>query len=281
MLALEKWAPAARRRIRNRVRGSKRVTLGYLNLARFLATRGINPPLSGSAEAQERRWREQGAPGASDQPATYVDRSDSMRCHFEEVARSLPQDANILEVGCNAGRNLDFFYREGFRNLWGIEIGPEAVKTFETAYPEAFAKTRVICGNAVDEIRSLPSRFFDLVFTRGVLVNIHPRDASLFGELCRVCGAYLLTSEGEGAWTAWPRNFDQVFEKHGFRMVSYRFLVAGEDGSLGLPRTVNNDNLLANSTVRIFSRQEKTFQAESSEQNTLAECIPHESIGQE
>lgn len=251
-----RWTSALRRRLRNRVRADRRATLGYLRLARFLATRGINPPLSGNAEDQERRWRDQGTAGSSDSPQTYVDHTDSMQILFEDIIHFLPKDARILEIGCNAGRNLGYLYRQGFRNLCGIELGREALKTFEIEYPQTYASTHVICGNAVEEIRSLADRSFDLVFTRGVLVNIHPRDESLFDEMCRVSRAFLLTSELEGSWTSWPRDFGRVFERRGYKMVALRFLVSSADGSLEIPATVDAEGILGNPTIRLFSRIE-------------------------
>lgn len=93
---------------------------------------------------------------------------------------------NILEVGCNIGNQLALLKNQGFKNLYGIEISPEAVET---------AKTRakginIIQGSAFD----IPFKdgFFDLVFTAGVLIHINPKNiAKVLKEIYRVSKKYI------------------------------------------------------------------------------------------
>ncbi|MCH2666131.1 hypothetical protein MK139_17565 [bacterium] len=128
-------ASAIRGRVRRMVASSEQLSLAYLRLARSMSTRGFNPPLSGSWEEQEQRWRNQGKPGSSDSPSTYIDFGVEDSNLFSEVLSFLPSDARILEIGCNAGRNLDYLFRAGYTNLWGIEIGSAAVEMFGATFP--------------------------------------------------------------------------------------------------------------------------------------------------
>ncbi len=231
-------ASAIRGRVRRMVASSEQLSLAYLRLARSMSTRGFNPPLSGSWEEQEQRWRNQGKPGSSDSPSTYIDFGVEDSNLFSEVLSFLPSDARILEIGCNAGRNLDYLFRAGYTNLWGIEIGSAAVEMFEATFPETRGSTQLICGDALEEITNLPSSHFDLVFTRGVLVNIHPKDNTFFSEICRVTRAFVLTDESEGSWTAWPRDFSQLFGQLGLEEISCRYestVQPGQNAVLRVP----------------------------------------------
>jgi SAM-dependent methyltransferase len=51
------------------------------------------------------------------------------------VRKYVSEDARILEIGCNVGRNLHFLFESGFRNLEGIEISEDAVKLVKDTFP--------------------------------------------------------------------------------------------------------------------------------------------------
>lgn len=76
----------------------------------------------------------------------------------------------VLEVGCNIGNQLSLLRAGGQTGLYGIDISSEAIAVARQALPEA----NVLQGSALD----LPFKdgFFDLVFTSGVLIHIHPND---------------------------------------------------------------------------------------------------------
>jgi pseudaminic acid biosynthesis-associated methylase len=82
----------------------------------------------------------------------------------------IPRDARILEVGCNIGTQLLVLQQMGFHNLCGIEVQTYALER---------AKQRVV-GAVVTQASvsaiPYPDRYFDLVFTSGVLIHIAPAD---------------------------------------------------------------------------------------------------------
>ena len=77
---------------------------------------------------------------------------------------------NILEVGCNIGNQLGLLQSQGFKNLYGIEIYPEAVELAKTHTKGI----NIIQGSAFDI--PFKDNYFDLVFTAGVLIHINPKD---------------------------------------------------------------------------------------------------------
>jgi len=199
------------------------------------------------------RWAEQGTSSSDVSPDIYTKVDDSTERLFQDVLPILDCNCSILEIGCNAGRSLDYLFHRGFHNLMGIEIGSKAVELFAQTFPDTYEQSSIIVGDAVQEIPKLKDDSFDLVFTHSVLVSISARDNAIFREMCRICRGYILILENEASWNVYPRNFQKMFEKNGFKMVSYRWMVWNEDRSaLGFPRAIDND-VFANNVIRLFA----------------------------
>ena len=86
----------------------------------------------------------------------------------EEFLAAIPRDAKILEVGCNVGQQLRHLQLMGFKNLYGIEIQRYAVEKAK----HSTEGINIIGGSAFDI--PFQSEWFDVVFTSGVLIHIHP-----------------------------------------------------------------------------------------------------------
>ena len=99
---------------------------------------------------------------------------------------------NILEVGSNIGNQLLLLQKEGFKNLYGIELNQYAVeKSKERTKGKGID---IIQGSAFD----IPFKdaYFDLVFTSGVLIHISPRDINdVLDEIYRCSKKYVWGSE--------------------------------------------------------------------------------------
>lgn len=128
---------------------------------------------------QIRRWR-------GDFGREYTDRNSFTPAELDKLYRRnygitrtevnrrfldhIPRDVRILEVGCNIGTQLLLMQQMGFTSLYGIEIQSGALDR---------AKERV-SGTVLTQASVLaipyPDRFFDLVFTSGVLIHIAPVD---------------------------------------------------------------------------------------------------------
>jgi SAM-dependent methyltransferase len=227
---------------------------GYLKFARFLSTHGIDPPLARNGKKLKKRWAEQGTDNSDVRPEIYANFDDSIEKLFQDVLPTLDHDSSILEIGCNAGRSLDYLFHKGFHNLTGIEIGSKAVELFAQTFADTYQKSRIIVGDVVKEIQKLEADSFDLVFTHSVLVSISARDNAIFREICRICRGYILILENEGSWTAFPRNFQKMFKKNGFMMVSYRWMVWNEDKTaLRFPRAITDQSIFKNNIIRLFA----------------------------
>ncbi|NEQ40119.1 MAG: methyltransferase domain-containing protein [Okeania sp. SIO3I5] len=44
------------------------------------------------------------------------------------LKNNLPQDGSIIDVGCASGNTLLYLYKQGFKNLFGIDSSPEMLK---------------------------------------------------------------------------------------------------------------------------------------------------------
>jgi SAM-dependent methyltransferase len=132
-------------------------------------------------------------------------------------------DESILELGCNAGRNLAALRCCGFRNLTGIEINPNALSAMQTAFPVTAREARLLNGTIEAVLPTFPDRSHAVIFTMAVLEHIHPdSEALVFDAMVRVAGRYILTIEDETHTTPrhFPRDYARVFEARRCRQVS-------------------------------------------------------------
>jgi pseudaminic acid biosynthesis-associated methylase len=93
---------------------------------------------------------------------------------------SIPRDVRILEVGCNVGNQLLMLQSMAFTNLYGIEIQDYALQRAQGRLPAAVLRQA--------SALAIPyaDRFFDLVFTSGVLIHIASAELPLaLGEIRR------------------------------------------------------------------------------------------------
>jgi pseudaminic acid biosynthesis-associated methylase len=88
----------------------------------------------------------------------------------EKFLSAIPEEARILEVGCNMGTQLLLLKEMGYRELYGIEIQSYALDLAQRRLPEAELK------QASALSIPFPDQHFDLVFTSGVLIHISPSD---------------------------------------------------------------------------------------------------------
>jgi pseudaminic acid biosynthesis-associated methylase len=87
---------------------------------------------------------------------------------FSDFFQELDRDLSILEVGCNVGNNLSILRSLGFTNLQGLDVNSKAIGIASSRYPD------ISFHNSSIQSCKLPSKNFDLVYTAGVLVHIHP-----------------------------------------------------------------------------------------------------------
>lgn len=101
----------------------------------------------------------------------------------------ITKDCSILEIGCNAGRNLNHLWQTGYTTLREMEISEHAVKRLRVAYP-SLAAIPIDVGPAEHSIKKYESKSFDVIFTMSVLEHLHPdcvvpqRNRSSRKEIC-------------------------------------------------------------------------------------------------
>jgi len=108
----------------------------------------------------------------------------------------------ILEVGCNIGMQLRHLQKMGFWNLHGIELQQYALDRL------CVERVETCQGSATD--LPYPDESFDLVFTSGVLIHIHPDNLPLaMSEIERCARRYIWGFEyfsettQEVTWRKW------------------------------------------------------------------------------
>jgi len=96
---------------------------------------------------------------------------------------------NVLQVGCSIGLCLGLMKGIGLDNLYGVDINRKSLNIGKRQ-DDVF----IIEGNCLD----LPfkDRFFDLVFTDGLLIHIHPDMLKqAMSEIYRVSRKYIMGFE--------------------------------------------------------------------------------------
>lgn len=130
-------------------------------------------------------------------------------------------DAKILEIGCNVGRNLNYLFQAGFKNLEAIEISENAIKTLKDTYPKMADNIKIYNTAIEDIIGEFKNNKFDIVFTMAVLQHIHPDSEWIFSEISRITNGLLITIEDEHgiSWRHFPRNYKKVFKPFGMKQI--------------------------------------------------------------
>ena len=111
-----------------------------------------------------------------------ISREDLNNLFIDKMNRNI----KILEIGSNIGNQLLLFQKMGYKNLYGIEINKYAVE---------FSKSRtkninIIQGSAFDI--PFKDKYFDLVFTSGLLIHIPPPDIEMvMREIHRCAKEYI------------------------------------------------------------------------------------------
>jgi pseudaminic acid biosynthesis-associated methylase len=103
---------------------------------------------------------------------------------------NIPADARILEVGCNIGNQLLLLQQLGYSNLYGVDVQDNALE---------IARSRSKNMNFTQASSfSLPyeDKYFDLVFTSGVLIHVAPKDLpAALDEIHRCTRHYIWGAE--------------------------------------------------------------------------------------
>ncbi|WP_058307192.1 class I SAM-dependent methyltransferase [Gracilibacillus massiliensis] len=179
-------------------------------------------------------------------PETYRKEVERSIYLFSFIEKYIKSHHNIMEIGCNVGRNLEYLHQKGFNQLTGIELSHHAVQELKRNFPKLADEADIIQSPVENVIKHLATDHYDLVFTMAVLEHIHPDSEWIFQEIARVTKSYLITFEAEQAdkWRIFPRNYRDIFESLGYKQI--------EESS-------GSQLKLANYTLRIFKKKRGWF----------------------
>ena len=209
---------------------------------------GVSPPWKPD---QREYWRSRNI-GDPHGPESYLHEDNSIYVMFGDLLKALGGKASFLEIGCNAGRNLNYLLKQGHTDLAGIEINDASVNVvLKDYFPDLYEKGTFYIGNALDEIKKIPDSRYDVVFSIAVLEHIPYEDRALFTEMARVSKQYIAIITGLKS-TLFNHNYERIFRKLGFTTIVYR-LFYGENNNFQLPTELYNKKHTFNSMfLRIF-----------------------------
>ena len=151
-------------------------------------------------------------------PEGYLDNEITLRRSkylFEVISKHFPsKETKILELGSNVGRNLNYLYERGYKNLTGVEINENAIAIMKDKYPDCYKNIQVVRGAIEDFIIGVSFYDYDLVLAMAVLEHIHPESEWIFDNMMQSFN-YALTIENEvtASDRHCPRNYFNVFGK--------------------------------------------------------------------
>jgi len=156
-------------------------------------------------------------PNKKNHPLTYIMHGDDRAIYLSTLIHDAIGGASVLEVGCNAGRNLVQLAVDGL-DVSGVEINPDAVELMHVLYPSQDWDIHI--GPASETLpQCIP---VDTVFTIAVLEHIHPDEIDIIlDEMTRLAGKGIITIENEDRSTGrhWPRNYQGLIECRGFKQI--------------------------------------------------------------
>ena len=149
---------------------------------------------------------------------------------------------NVLDCGSNIGRNIGYLMDERLlnnRDFTALDINIDALNILKSKHPNV----QTLEANLIDFDSS---ETYDLVFTSGVLIHIHPDNLkNVFDRLMLCTKKYLILIEyfsrtiteivyhGQSE-LLWKRDYGKDFMEHSnWRVVSYGFLWGQEFDDCG------------------------------------------------
>ncbi len=163
------------------------------------------------------------------QPEHYVNQKVVSEMWLSVFHQYVRRDASILELGCSVGRNLYFLKQDGYNFLAGVEINPRAVEIAGVEFGMAEAITNASIENYLPS-----SQVFDVVFTSGVLMHLHPKSEWVFDVMAHIAEKFIIIAEVENpeGLYKWPRNYREIFEGFGFTQVHEQSAPAMSDNTI-------------------------------------------------
>ena len=185
-------------------------------LGQALVERGMTPPWAMSREQCQRFWASR--VDGSNAPLTYAKKPTGVVDFLNTFwSPEVGPDNSVLEIGCNAGTNLNRLMQLDFRRLSGLEINEHAVAELERTYPQLATVSTIHTETIEGGLASMEPDSVDVIFSMAVLIHLHPTSIDVFDHLVRVSRRYLCVVELETASNSYvfPRDYGRVFSQRG------------------------------------------------------------------
>ncbi|MHB8104824.1 MAG: class I SAM-dependent methyltransferase [Dehalococcoidales bacterium] len=155
-------------------------------------------------------------------------------------------DDAILELGCNAGGNLNYLFSSGYKHLSGVEISATAVEELKKTFPELAKNGKFDVTSIENWATNSKEKSVDVIFTMAVAMHVHPSSNFVFKKMAAAAKKYIITLEDENTACSYefPRNFRRMFEKNGCLQLRSAKIPMGD--SYGI------DPAYKNFTARLF-----------------------------
>ena len=153
------------------------------------------------------------------QPEYYLNNREASDMFLDVVKRWMPdRESTILELGTNVGRNLYYLDMAGYKNIKGVEISSKAVELGLLSFGDVCANIEV---SSIEDYLIDTTDEFDLVFTMGVLLHIHPDSEWIFDKMADVAKKYIITIENERETMPykWGRKYEEIFAALGWSQI--------------------------------------------------------------
>lgn len=219
----------------DRPKGPRKATT-RMNQALF--ERGRTPPWVWSQERCQRYWETRTSAGADNRPADYVTKNPAIVDLMHEFwSPEVSRTSTVMELGCNAGANLERLRQLGYPQLSGVEINPGAIRELHESFPQLAQAAPLTVGPLEDVLPNLEADSVDVVYTMAVLLHIHPASDRIFDEMSRIARNQICVVEAENTTLAYifARNYRRVFERRGWHelrslpITAERFPAVGPD----------------------------------------------------
>lgn len=172
----------------------------------------------GYAEHLHEWWKH---PQCAHLPHNYAEADPARSEYLAGLVRSLmKRPQSILEVGCNAGRNLNTLMNYGYDNLVGIDVNTCA-ETMKKYFPSL--RGHFWWGPAEVVLPTIADNSFDLVFTMAVLMHISPTTIdAVASDMVRITNCAIITIEDEECCSPghqWNRDYYELFVSLGMTQI--------------------------------------------------------------
>ncbi len=137
---------------------------------------------------------------------------------LERLLATTSSEASVLDLGCNSGANLNFLYQAGFRQLYGVDAGGQAIKHFAQVFPDTYATAEITHDLFQHYLLACPDNFVDVIHSNGATLELVHPSFPIVAEICRVARRAVYVDIQERGH-AYPRDYIAQFRSHGFELV--------------------------------------------------------------